>query len=296
MDTIFTGLINAGTGAGHARWRRWGIEACHGHIPVRGGAKSRASRAAGPPLRDHGEHRRDVQLELDDIQGSAPRAPAPMSARTCCFGSTSATPGRTGPASPPLVVWPVAHDPSAQAWITVAFTYYGLKALGVAPASLDSFAAEFRQGMAARAAELGDVGDSAPSTGNRRSERPTCTWRWQCSRPTPSGSRLAERARRAQEQLPGVELIWRQDCYQLPTGRTSFGFKDGIGQPAIEGSGIPPTNPQEHRSSRRVHPRLPGRDRRRCRRCRRRPCSAGTARTSCFANFTPGSRLPPVPP
>ena len=44
---------------------------------------------------------------------------------------------------------------------------------------------------------------------------------------------------------PGVELIWRQDCYQLPTGRTSFGFKDGIGQPAIEGSGIPATNPME---------------------------------------------------
>ena len=40
-------------------------------------------------------------------------------------------------------------------------------------------------------------------------------------------------------------MIWRQDCYQLPTGRTSFGFKDGIGQPAVEGSGIPPTNPQE---------------------------------------------------
>ncbi len=40
-------------------------------------------------------------------------------------------------------------------------------------------------------------------------------------------------------------MIWRQDCYQLPTGRTSFGFKDGIGQPAIEGSGIPPTNTKE---------------------------------------------------
>ena len=42
-----------------------------------------------------------------------------------------------------------------------------------------------------------------------------------------------------------MEVIWRQDCYQLPTGRTSFGFKDGIGQPAVEGSGIPPSNPQE---------------------------------------------------
>ena len=47
------------------------------------------------------------------------------------------------------------------------------------------------------------------------------------------------------QDLAGVELIWRQDCYQLATGRTSFGFKDGIGQPAVEGSGIPPTNPRE---------------------------------------------------
>ena len=29
--------------------------------------------------------------------------------------------------------------------------------------SLDSFAPEFQQGMAARAAELGDVGDSSPA-------------------------------------------------------------------------------------------------------------------------------------
>src|SRR5699024_1171765 len=56
---------------------------------------------------------------------------------------------------------------------------------------------------------------------------------------------LAERARRAEEELLGVEVVWRQDCYQLPTGRTSFGFKDGIGQAAVEGSGIPPSNPQE---------------------------------------------------
>jgi Dyp-type peroxidase family len=50
---------------------------------------------------------------------------------------------------------------------------------------------------------------------------------------------LLERARRAHEELAGVELIWHQDCYQLPTGRTSFGFKDGIGQPAMEGTGVP---------------------------------------------------------
>ena len=43
-------------------------------------------------------------------------------------------------------------DPAQDAWVTVAFTYHGLKALGVPQESLDSFAPEFRQGMAARAA------------------------------------------------------------------------------------------------------------------------------------------------
>ena len=62
----------------------------------------------------------------------------------------------------------------------------------------------------------------------------------------PNDSKRSSHAREtAFEELPGVELIWQQDCYQLPTGRTSFGFKDGIGQPAVEGTGIAPTNPHE---------------------------------------------------
>ena len=81
---------------------------------------------------------------------------------------------------------------------------------------------------------------------------------------SPDAARLAavvERARRAHQELPGVEVIWRQDCYQLPTGRTSFGFKDGIGQPAVEGSGIPGIEPEGAADQGgRVHPRLPRRD------------------------------------
>jgi Dyp-type peroxidase family len=57
--------------------------------------------------------------------------------------------------------------------------------------------------------------------------------------------RVLARARHAQQDLPGIELIWRQDCYQLPTGRTSFGFKDGIGQPTVEGSGVRGMNAKE---------------------------------------------------
>ncbi len=137
-------------------------------------------------------------------------------------------------------------DPAGDTSITVAFTYNGLKALGVPQASLDSFAPEFREGMAARAAELGDAGESSPE-------------HWEAPLGTPDvhvavavlspdevrHQDAVEKARRAQGELEGVELIWRQDCYQLPTGRTSFGFKDGIGQPSVEGSGRPPSNPKE---------------------------------------------------
>ncbi len=140
----------------------------------------------------------------------------------------------------------LSADPTQDTSGTVAFTYRGLEALGVPQGSLDSFAPEFRQGMAARADEIGDVGESSPE----HWEKPLGTGdvHVAVSVLSPDAARLealAERARTAHEQLPGVEVIWRQDCYQLPTGRTSFGFKDGIGQPAVEGSGNPPTNRQE---------------------------------------------------
>jgi deferrochelatase/peroxidase EfeB len=52
-------------------------------------------------------------------------------------------------------------------------------------------------------------------------------------------------ARDALRDVPGVAPIWKQDTYMLPNERTSFGFKDGISHPAIEGSGIPGSNPHE---------------------------------------------------
>ena len=137
-------------------------------------------------------------------------------------------------------------DRTENAWVTVAFTYQGLKALGVPQDSLESFAPEFRQGMAARAAELGDVGESSPA----HWEKPLGTSDVHIALAvlSPDAARLEavlDSARQARQDLPGVELIWRQDCRQLPTGRTSFGFKDGIGQPAVEGSGIPGSDPRE---------------------------------------------------
>jgi Dyp-type peroxidase family len=45
--------------------------------------------------------------------------------------------------------------------------------------------------------------------------------------------------------MAGIEAIWRQNCHALPTETEPFGYKDGISHPAIEGSGIPGSNPKE---------------------------------------------------
>src|SRR5207237_6789364 len=49
-------------------------------------------------------------------------------------------------------------------WVTVAFTWNGLRALGVDEASLATFPEEFTQGMVARAEMLGDTGSNHPDT------------------------------------------------------------------------------------------------------------------------------------
>ena len=113
--------------------------------------------------------------------------------------------------------------------------------------SLDSFAWEFRQGMAARAHALGDTGESAPE----HWERPLGTQR----RPrrvvavAPDRARLEPALDRAGEPSRSVEastMIWRQDCHALGVRQESrSGSGTGSAHPAIEGSGIPGTNPRE---------------------------------------------------
>jgi Dyp-type peroxidase family len=190
-----------------------------------------------------------INVELDDIQSGALRErPSPYVGTYLLLRIDDRTAGRELVRRLLPLVDPARHSPDAEddAWITVAFTCQGLKALGVPQTSLDSFAPEFRQGMAARAADLGDVGDSSPANWEKPLGTPDVHVAVAVLSPTAARLHaLAERARHAHAELPGVELIWRQDCYQLPTARTSFGFKDGIGQPAVEGSGVPSSNPKE---------------------------------------------------
>ena len=190
-----------------------------------------------------------TSLELGDIQrGVLHQRPSPYVGTYLLLRIDSRDAGRklVQRLCPVIESAEASSDPAQDASISVGFTYQGLKALGVRQDSLASFAPEFQQGMAARAAELGDTGDSAPDGWEKPLGSPEVHVAMSVLSPDAAQlDILVDRARRAHEELAGVQVIWRQDCYQLPTGRTSFGFKDGIGQPAVEGSGVPGSDPDE---------------------------------------------------
>jgi deferrochelatase/peroxidase EfeB len=106
------------------------------------------------------------RLELDDIQSGVLRPrPVPYHATYVLLRIEHPEAGRALMRRLSTVVSSAAHvtSPAGDAWLSVALSFQGLQALGVPAASLESFAPEFRQGMAARAHLLGDDGDSSPA-------------------------------------------------------------------------------------------------------------------------------------
>ncbi|MFI9590515.1 Dyp-type peroxidase [Nonomuraea sp. NPDC052265] len=190
-----------------------------------------------------------VTLDLDDIQrGVLSPRPTPYAATYILFRIDDRGQGRELMRRAAAVVTSAADttSPLGQTWVSLALTHAGLRALGVPQESLETFAWEFRQGMAARATALGDVGDSAPS----HWEPPlgTSAVHVVLVAVAPDSAHMEaaiDRARPAYDDLSGVTAIWRQDCHALPTETEHFGYRDGISQPAIEGSGIPGSNTLE---------------------------------------------------
>jgi Dyp-type peroxidase family len=120
--------------------------------------------------------------------------------------------------------------------LNLSFTYTGLAALGVDEALLATFPEDFREGMAARAEFLGDVGDSAPE-------------HWEPGLGTGEAHVLvtlygvdddaleSARAKLEASLGDGVKVVHEQRSETLDEGRDHFGFKDGIAQPALKHGG-----------------------------------------------------------
>lgn len=187
-----------------------------------------------------------VVLELDDIQSGVLRPrPTPYAATYILLRIDDCRAGRELMQRISKVVTPVAPStsPLGDTWVSVAISYQGLKALGVPQDSLDSFAWEFRQGMAARCKELGDRGESSPE--NWEQPLGTSDVHVVIVAVSPDKQKLEsvlDGAKKSYKELSGITAILRQDCYTLPNQKEHFGFRDGISHPSIEGSGIAGTN------------------------------------------------------
>jgi Dyp-type peroxidase family len=188
-------------------------------------------------------------LELDDIQSGVLRPrPTPYVATYIALRIDDRQAGRELMQRISNAVTSAANpeSPLADTWVSAALSYQGLKALGVPEESLSSLSWEFRQGMAARAKELGDVGESDPQ--NWEQPLGSSDVHVIIVAVSPDAERLeaaVARARETYQTMTGIEAIWRQNCHALPNETEPFGFRDGISHPAIEGSGIAGSNPHE---------------------------------------------------
>jgi len=140
----------------------------------------------------------------------------------------------------PYVDSAVGWRNAANAWIAVGISYAGLEALGLPQGSLQSFPEPFREGMAARAPHLRDEGVNDPknwdpSFGNGQVHIGLSVF-----------SDSEEKHRRVlaiaseQYKVSGVSVLAIQDFGAQPGDLNSMGYKDGIDQPAIEGSSVDP--------------------------------------------------------
>jgi Dyp-type peroxidase family len=130
---------------------------------------------------------------------------------------------------------------AANAWLAIGISCTGLEALGLPPDSLQSFPEPFRVGMAARARQLGDEGVNDP----KNWDRPFGTGDIHIGLSAFSDSEEKRRrviaiAREHYERFSGVSVLHTQDFGAQPGDLNPLGYKDGIDQPAIEGSCVEP--------------------------------------------------------
>lgn len=189
-------------------------------------------------------------LALDDIQALILRSrPEPYVGIHAMLHVDDAAGGRD------LVRRIAAHIPSAagwteerDAWMSVAISFAGLQALGVPESSLASFPLPFQHGMAARAAQLRDVGENAPAHWDDAFRPGTCHIALTIyARDEAARDVAVAKAMGELERASGVTLVGTHAFGADADAKNPFGFRDSIAQPAIAGSGVEPL-PDEQRA------------------------------------------------
>jgi Dyp-type peroxidase family len=187
-------------------------------------------------------------LDFEDIQHFLMSRPPALAARYEFLTFRSAAKGRSwlmGLIDKVGTAKAVGSSVADSRWVTIAFTWNGLRALGLDEVSLATFPEEFRQGMAVRANILGATGKNHPDH-----------WVGGIAGPDLHAIAIlfardvAERERCRQEheryikKLEGVALLSSLDLEAIPPfdhAHEHFGYRDRISQPVIEGTGVQPT-------------------------------------------------------
>lgn len=130
-------------------------------------------------------------------------------------------------------------------WVTLAFTWTGLRALGVDEESLASFPDAFREGMARRASILGDTGTAAPEHwlgGLAGDDLHAIAILF--SRTDEQYRRSIAEHDKLLDRTPGVRSLSYLDLNATPPfnyAHDHFGYRDRLSQPVMKGSGEEPT-------------------------------------------------------
>ena len=215
------------------------------------------------------------QLDLPDIQGNIIRAYGRFGFPKARFFFLKINDGDSGrdfvgtitKRVTTSVSWgppPKGVIPKPKAPINIAFTYNGLKALGLPRASLAGFPEEFAMGMKARKEILGDDGPSAPERWDKvwqkhedvhvaiaingqtpeEKEQPPLkyveeAYQWVMSQIDASGGGVVlltgHRGDEGQDDLPFQDASLLYDKSGNIMAKEHFGYTDGIGDPVFEG-------------------------------------------------------------
>lgn len=192
--------------------------------------------------------REHVTLALDDIQALILRSrPEPYVGIHAMLHIDEAEGGRD------LLLRMADHVPSAagwtddrDAWMGVAISFQGLKALGVPESSLASFPLPFQQGMAGRAEQLRDVGSNASEHWDEAFQPGTCHVALTIYARDETALEVAlSKAMGELERSHGVTLVGKHTFGADADAKNPFGFRDSISQPFVAGSGVEPLAGQE---------------------------------------------------
>ncbi len=187
-------------------------------------------------------------LEFGDIQHFLMARPHALTARYEFLSFDSAAGGRQwlkGLLERVGTAAGFTSNPEFTRWISIGFTWNGLRALGLDETSLATFPEEFRQGMAARAGIIGTTGSSAPDHWIGGLARPDLhVIAILFARDVEERERCKREHERHVQNCDGVRVLSSLDLEAIPQyalPHEHFGYRDRLTQPFIEGVNPEPT-------------------------------------------------------